>query len=107
MATFKGRQKIAEMIDDWFHRTARATSAGTCTVPVSDGETLYAYYTFSYVSKLPEANGKRISFEGVSMMKLSVTARSPEYSEVANVGPGFRRARLRTRTHREDPRQGG
>ena len=33
--------------------------------PVSDGKMLYAYYTFSYVSTLPEAKGKRVGFEGV------------------------------------------
>jgi hypothetical protein len=56
--------------------------------PVSNGEMLYAYYTFSYVSKLPEADGKRVGFEGVSMMKLS-DGKIAEYREVANVGPAF------------------
>jgi hypothetical protein len=51
---FKGRQKIAEMIDDWFHRTAR-DFRWEMFRPVSDGTMLYAYYTFSYVSTLPEA----------------------------------------------------
>ena len=49
---------------------------------------LYAYYTFSYVSLLPEANGKRVGFEGVSMMKLR-DGKIAEYREVANVGPAF------------------
>jgi len=84
---FKGRQKIAEMIDDWFHRTAR-DFRWEMFRPVSDGKTLYAYYTFSYVSTLPEANGRRVGFEGVSMMALS-DGRIAEYREVANVGPGF------------------
>ena len=66
---FKGRTKIAEMIDDWFHRTAR-DFRWEMFRPVSDGKTLYAYYTFSYVSTLPEANGKRVGFDGVSMMQL-------------------------------------
>ncbi len=56
--------------------------------PVSDGKTLYAYYTFSYVSTLPEAEGKRVGFEGVSMMSLR-DGKIAEYREVANVGPGF------------------
>ena len=55
---FKGRQKIAEMIDDWFHRTAR-DFRWDMHRPVSDGKMLYAYYTFSYVSLLPEANDRR------------------------------------------------
>jgi ketosteroid isomerase-like protein len=84
---FKGRAKIAEMIDDWFHRTAR-DFRWEMFRPVSDGKTLYAYYTFSYVSTLPEANGKRVGFEGVSMMSLR-DGRIADYREVANVGPGF------------------
>jgi ketosteroid isomerase-like protein len=88
---FKGRQKIAEMIDDWFHRTAR-DFRWEMFRPVSDGKTLYAYYTFSYVSTLPEAQGKnggkRVGFEGVSMMSLR-DGKIAEYREVANVGPGF------------------
>ena len=84
---FKGRQKIAEMIDDWFHRTAREFRWEMFR-PLSDGKTLYAYYTFSYVSTLPEAQGKRVGFEGVSMMSLS-DGKIAEYREVANVGPGF------------------
>jgi len=55
---------------------------------VSDGRTLYAYYTFSYVSTLPEAEGKRVGFEGVAIMSLK-DGRIAEYREVANVGPGF------------------
>src|ERR1043165_6475862 len=84
---FKGRAKIAEMIDDWFHRTPR-DFRWEMFRPVSDGKTLYAYYTFSYVSTLPEAKGKRVGFEGVSMMSLS-DGKIAEYREVANVGPGF------------------
>ena len=84
---FKGHEKIAEMIDDWFHRTAR-DFRWEMFRPVSDGTMLYAYYTFSYVSLLPEANGKRVGFEGVSMMKLS-DGKIADYSEVANVGPAF------------------
>ncbi len=55
---FKGPEKIAEMIDDWFYRTARELRWEMFR-PVSDGKTLYAYYTFSYVSTLPEAQGRR------------------------------------------------
>ena len=66
---FKGHAKIAEMIDDWFYRTAHGFR-WEMHRPVSDGKMLYAYYTFSYVSKLPEAEGKRVGFEGVSIMTL-------------------------------------
>jgi ketosteroid isomerase-like protein len=84
---FTGREKIAGMIDDWFHRTAREFRWEMFR-PVSDGRTLYAYYTFSYVSTLPEAQGKRVGFEGVSMMTLR-DGKIAEYREVANVGPAF------------------
>jgi SnoaL-like domain len=75
------------MVNDWFHRTAR-DFRWDMHRPVSNGEMLYAYYTFSYVSKLPEADGKRVGFEGVSMMKLR-DGKIAEYREVANVGPAF------------------
>ncbi len=84
---FTGRAKIAEMIDDWFHRTAR-DFRWDMHEPVCDGRKLYAYYTFSYVSTLPEAAGKRVGFEGVAMMKLR-DGLIEEYREVANVGPAF------------------
>ena len=84
---FKGPAKLAEMIDDWFHRTAREFRWDMHR-PVSDGKMLYAYYTFSYVSTLPEAQGKRVGFEGVSMMILR-DGKIAEYREVANVGPAF------------------
>ena len=88
---FKGRAKIAEMVDDWFHRTAR-DFRWEMFRPVSDGTTLYAYYTFSYVSTLPEAQGKnggkRVGFDGVSIMTLR-DGRIVEYREVANSSIGL------------------
>jgi ketosteroid isomerase-like protein len=84
---FKGRAKIAEMIDDWFYRTA-SDFRWDMHAPVSDGETLYARYTFSYRSELPEANGARAMFEGVAIMKLR-DGKIGEYHEVANTAPGF------------------
>ena len=84
---FKGRTKIAEMIDDWFHRTAR-DFRWEMFRPVSDGRMLYACYTFSYVSILPEVNGKRVGFDGVSMMQLR-DGLIAEYREVANSSMGL------------------
>ncbi len=84
---FKGRAKIAEMIDGWFYRAA-SDFRWDMHQPVSDGETLYARYTFSYRSTLPEANGARAMFEGVAIMKLS-DGKILEYHEVANTAPGF------------------
>jgi ketosteroid isomerase-like protein len=84
---FKGRARIAEMIDDWFHRTAR-DFRWEMFRPVTDGKMLYAYYTFSYVSTLPEAKGKRVGFDGVSMMTLK-DGKIAEYREVANSSMGL------------------
>lgn len=84
---FKGREKIAEMIDDWFYRTAR-DFRWEMFRPVSDGTMLYAYYTFSYISTLPEAQGKRVGFDGVSIMRLE-NGKIAEYREVANSSIGL------------------
>lgn len=84
---FAGRERIAAMIDDWFYRTAE-DFRWVMHDPVSDGETLYARYTFSYRSKLPEANGGRAMFEGVAIMRLR-DGKIVEYHEVANTGPAF------------------
>ena len=66
---FAGRARIAELIDDWFYRTARNFRWDMLEL-LTDGRTLYARYAFSYVSTLPEAQGRRVGFEGVSIMKL-------------------------------------
>jgi uncharacterized protein (TIGR02246 family) len=84
---FKGRPKIAEMIDEVFYRTA-TDFRWDMHSPVTDGKTLYAHYTFSYRSTLPEAKGARVMFEGVAMMKLR-DGKILEYHEVANTAPAF------------------
>jgi ketosteroid isomerase-like protein len=84
---FAGRGKIAGLIDDWFYRTA-TDFRWDMHAPVSDGETLYARYTFSYRSLLPEAKGARAMFEGVAIMKLR-DGLIAEYHEVANTATGF------------------
>lgn len=84
---FEGRAKIAEMVDDWFYRTAE-DFRWDMHAPVSDGATLYARYTFSYRSKLPEANGGRAMFEGVAIMTLR-DGKIATYHEVANTAPAF------------------
>lgn len=85
--TFAGHEKIAQMIDDWFYRTAK-DFLWVMHDPVSDGKTLYARYTFSYTSTLPEANGARAMFEGVAIMTLR-DGKIAEYHEVANTAPAF------------------
>ena len=85
--TFGGRAKIAGMIDDWFYRNA-TDFRWDMHEPVCDGETLYARYTFSYRSTLPEAKGARAMFEGVAIMKLR-GGLIAEYREVADTAPAF------------------
>jgi ketosteroid isomerase-like protein len=84
---FKGRAGIAEMIDDWFYRNA-TDFRWDMHQPVSDGTTLYVRYTFSYRSTLPEADGGRAMFEGVSIMTLR-DGLIADYREVANSAPAF------------------
>jgi ketosteroid isomerase-like protein len=84
---FEGRGRIAAMIDDWFYRTA-TDFRWVMHDPVSDGRTLYARYTFSYRSTLPEAKGARAMFEGVAIMTLR-DGRIACYHEVANTAPAF------------------
>jgi ketosteroid isomerase-like protein len=84
---FEGRAKIAGLIDDWFYRTA-TDFRWDMHDPVSDGHTLYARYTFSYRSTLPEAKGARAMFEGVAIMELR-GGMIASYHEVANTAPAF------------------
>lgn len=84
---FQGRAKIAELVNDWFYRTAE-DFRWRLHEPVCDGRTLYARYTFSYRSLLPEAQGKRVMFEGVAIYTLE-DGLIAEYREVANAGPAL------------------
>jgi SnoaL-like domain len=84
---FEGRERIALMITDWFYKSA-TDFRWDMHDPVSDGRTLYARYTFSYRSLLPQANGARAMFEGVSIMQLE-QGLIADYREVANAATGF------------------
>jgi len=84
---FEGRVRIAELIDDWFYRQARDFRWDMFD-PVSDGRNLYARYLFSYVSTVPEAQGRRVMFEGVALMRLE-GGLIAEWREVANTGPAL------------------
>jgi len=84
---FRGRERIAAMLRDWFSRDA-TDFRWDMFQPVCDGETLYARYVFSYRSKLPEAAGRRAMFEGVSIMTLR-GGLIAHYKEIANPATGF------------------
>lgn len=82
--TFEGRERIANMVEDWFYRHASELRWDMIDA-VSDGCNLYTRYLFSYVSNLPEAQGKRVGFEGVSLIRLE-DGLIASYREVANTG---------------------
>jgi ketosteroid isomerase-like protein len=84
---FEGRTNIAKMIDDVFYRSA-TDFRWDMHDPVSDGQKLYARYTFSYRSTLPEAGATRVVFEGVAIMILR-DGKIAEYREIANTAPAF------------------
>lgn len=85
--TFAGRERIAAMLTDWFHRDAH-DFRWDMHDPVSNGTTLYARYVFSFTSKLPGAEGRRAMFEGVSIMMLR-DGLIASYREVAVTTPGL------------------
>ena len=102
---FEGRAKIAEMIDDWFYRTA-TDFRWDMHDPVSDGHTLYARYTFSYRSTLPEAEGRAGDVRG---RRDHDAARRQDrgVSRGRQHRAGLRRHQVRAGAHRQDRRQAG
>lgn len=84
---FVGRERVAELIDSWFYKDARNLRWDMID-PVCDGERLYVRYVFSYNSKLPEAQGARTMFEGVSIMSLR-DGKITSYREIIDAGTAF------------------
>ena len=84
---FAGRERVAELINQWFFKHARDMRWDMID-PVCQGDRLYVRYVFSYNSKLPEANNARTMFEGVSIMKLR-DGKIAEYREVIACGTAF------------------
>ena len=84
---FAGRTKIAAMINHVFYKDATEFRLDMLD-PVGDSRTLYSRYVFSYKSLLPEAQGKRAMFEGVSIMTIR-DGLIAEYREIANPGTAF------------------
>jgi SnoaL-like domain len=95
---FARRAKIAELIDDWFYRTAR-DFRWDMHEPLTNGHTLYARYAFSYLSTLPEAQGRRVGFEGVSIMKLRDGLACPRAQISCTLAPAQSRARQEPARH--------
>ncbi len=83
---FVGRARIAEFMDICYR--AGADYRWDMHEPVTDGSKVYARYLFSYRSLMPEANGARAVFEGVSILKLR-DGQITEYREVADTTPAL------------------
>ena len=78
---------IPRMVADHFHRDA-TNFIWDIHQPVSDGQTGYARYVFSYDALMAGAEGRRALFEGVSVCELR-DGLLLSYHEVANALPGL------------------
>ena len=66
---FAGRQAIADMLERLWYRDGE-DFRWEMIDPVSDGETGYARWLFSYTSRMPQNKGARAFAEGVGCFKL-------------------------------------
>lgn len=78
---FRGRAAIAGMLENLFWRDGEAFRWEMLD-PVTDGETGFARWRFSFTSRLEQAKGKRIFMEGVGYfhMKDGLIARYEDYA---------------------------
>lgn len=101
---FRGRSGIADMLENHFWRDAKAFR-WDMREPVAQGDLGYAHWLFSYESKLPGAEGKRVAFEGMSCFHLRGEL-IQHYGEVFDQGiamaqTGFPAERMAKRLSRE------
>jgi len=80
----KGRTDIAHMMQNLFHRDA-ADYRWEMFDPVFDGEQGYAWSLSSFVSKIPQFEGKRVVIDGISRFILR-DGLIAEYRESVNGG---------------------
>jgi ketosteroid isomerase-like protein len=66
---FKGRAAIIDMLRKHFYADAE-DFAWSLSDAVSDGRIGYASYLFSYTAKMKGAEGRRVSFRGMSKVHL-------------------------------------
>ena len=66
---FTGREAIARMVTDLFHRDARDFEWRLLDA-LSDGHVGFARYEFSYTSKIAGSEGRRAGFSGISCCTL-------------------------------------
>jgi ketosteroid isomerase-like protein len=84
---FTGKERIAGLVNETIYRHASAMRWEMFD-PVGNGDTCYIRYIFSYISLFPEARGKRVGFEGVSLLKLR-DGLIATYREIANTCPAL------------------
>jgi SnoaL-like protein len=80
----KGRESIADMLENLFHRDA-ADYHWQFLDPVTDGKTGYARSLSRFVSTIPEFKGNRIVIDGISRFVLK-DGLIGEYFESVNGG---------------------
>jgi ketosteroid isomerase-like protein len=80
----RGRDSIADMLENLFHRDADEYDWQFFD-PVTDGETGYAWSLSTFVSKVPEYQGREVVIDGISrfLLKDGLVA---EYHESVNGG---------------------
>ncbi len=91
--SFKGREAIQDMIENYFHRDAEdfiwdmhdAVSGNDG----SGGGIGYARYVFSYRSKLADYAGNLGMLEGVAIVRYNEAGEITDYREVAETGAGL------------------
>ncbi len=81
---FRGPDAIARMLEEHFWRHAE-DFIWEMRSPVCNGSVGFVDYLFSYTSRLDEARGKRVIFEGMSRFDLK-DGRIREYREVFDTG---------------------
>lgn len=83
---FEGRAAIQDMLENHFWRDAKAFR-WDMREPVAQGAIGYANWSFSYESRLPDVEGKRIVFEGMSRYRLSPDGQLIQrYDEIFDMG---------------------
>jgi SnoaL-like domain len=105
----RGRAAIAAMLQR-FHDTG-SDYHWKFFDPVIAGAIGYARFRFSYLSRLPEAVGRPVSFDGISRFRFSADGLIAEYGEafdrgVALVQLGFPAERIRRILERAVPPRG-
>jgi hypothetical protein len=105
----QGRAAIVAMLQR-FHDTGSDYRWDFCD-PVRGGAVGYTRFRFSYLSRLPEAEGRPVTFDGISQFRFNADGLIAEYGEafdrgVALVQLGFPAERIRRVLGRAIPPRG-